>query len=114
MKNKKRIKLLGLLCIITCIIGGVFFVMAVDKKVNYNNPDEEYSIYEDDEDATNVYVGGDAYNYIINGTYFTAYSIIGIGFFIISTIFGVSKILLESYVEKDEEKEIEIEVLPKI
>ena len=109
MKNKKRIKLLKLLCIITCVLGVVFFGMAVDKKVNYNNPDEEYSIYEDD---INAYVGGDAYNYIINGTYFTAYSIIGIGFLIISTIFGVSEILLESYVEKDEGKEIE--VLPKI
>lgn len=42
-----------------------------DCKDNYYNS-EEYSILNQ-----NAYVGGDAYNFIINGTYFTGYSVLG-------------------------------------
>lgn len=50
------------------IISIVFFAKARDVKEHYYNSD--YS-------SKNAYVGGDAYNYIINGTYFTGYSVIG-------------------------------------
>ena len=52
------------------IIASIFFYKAYDVKHNYQNT--EYSSINE-----NAYVGGDAYNYIINGTYFTAYSVIG-------------------------------------
>ena len=42
-----------------------------DCKDNYYNS-EEYAILNQ-----NAYVGGDAYNFIINGTYFTGYSVLG-------------------------------------
>ena len=60
------------------VIAGVFILMAVyffqqgfDKKDNYYN-DENYTLLN-----RNAYVGGDAYNFIINGTYFTGYLVIG-------------------------------------
>ncbi len=59
--------------------------------IGYSNPDDEYSF---DLDYVNSYVGGDAYNYIINGTYFTAYAVLGMGFLIMSTITGVTCLVL--------------------
>lgn len=50
---------------------GIFnIVEGFDKKDHYYN--SEYTSY-----STNAYVGGDAYNYIINGTYFTGYIVLG-------------------------------------
>lgn len=55
----------------------VFYLFAVvmlgkgiDKMTNYNSGDSYYS------DPVNAYVGGDAYNYIINGTYATAFFVL--------------------------------------
>ena len=60
------------------IIAGIFLIMAIifyqqgfDKKDNYYY-DEDYTLLN-----KNAYVGGDAYNFIINGTYFTGYLVIG-------------------------------------
>lgn len=61
---------LNVLMILFVIIASIFFYKAYDVKHNYRNT--EYSSLNE-----NAYVGGDAYNYIINGTYFTAYSVIG-------------------------------------
>ncbi len=36
--------------------------------------------------STNAYVGGDAYNYIINSNYFTGYNVIGLGCYIITVL----------------------------
>ena len=55
--------------LITCIKG-------LDKMYNYVN--SEYSWIE----SHNAYVGGDAYNYIINGNYAT-------GFFVLATMFAL-------------------------
>lgn len=46
------------------------FYKGIDKMVNYSNGD--YYPY----DIVNAYVGGDAYNYIINGNYATAYFVL--------------------------------------
>lgn len=59
---------LAILCF--AIIAIVFFYKAYNVKNNYYN--SEYSTIN-----KNAYVGGDAYNYIINGSYFTAYSVLG-------------------------------------
>ncbi|NLK14249.1 MAG: hypothetical protein GX313_05825 [Spirochaetales bacterium] len=66
----------------------VFFVLAYDKYANYYNPESKGSyLYK------NVYVGGDAYNYIINGTYFTGFSVLGIGALVLGFLcFGLAYI----------------------
>ncbi len=46
------------------------FYKGVDKMINYNSG--EYYPYR----TVNAYVGGDAYNYIINGTYATAFFVL--------------------------------------
>lgn len=55
--------------IIVILASLVSFGMGFYKMFAYNSG--EY------EDAVNSYVGGDAYNYIINGTYTTAYFVLG-------------------------------------
>lgn len=52
-----------------------FFYKAYDRMVSYANP--EYPTSNDD--LVNVHVGGDAYNYIINGTHATVFALIAIG-----------------------------------
>lgn len=58
------------LAAISFLCGCFTFYKGIDKMVNYNNG-EKYP-YE----IINAYVGGDAYNYIINGTYATAYFVL--------------------------------------
>lgn len=99
MSKQKATTLLKRLCIVCAIIGVILIFMGFYKKDAYNNPDNEYTF---SDDYINTYVGGDAYNYIINGTYFTAYAVLGTGFLVISSIFGSSSIVLSI---KNEEKE---------
>lgn len=65
MSKKNAKTLLAVLCAVFAVTGCVFINKGFDKKDNYSNPDSEYSF---DLDYVNSYVGGDAYNYIINGT----------------------------------------------
>ena len=67
----------------------------------------KYLIYENSgySNRVNAYVGGDAYNYIVNGTYFIAYSVLGVGSFIIATITGVGAVFLS--VDKNTSMDIE-------
>ena len=54
-----------LLSSVALILAGIFFIRCgFDKKDNYYHS-EGYSSLD-----VNAYVGGDAYNFIINGTYF--------------------------------------------
>ncbi len=70
-KKRKSIKMiLYILCICFAITAGVFFSKANNVKNVYYNSESYYGLNK------NVYVGGDAYNYIINGTYFVGYSVI--------------------------------------
>ena len=66
--SKKSI--MNLIATIIIITGIVFLYIGFDKKNNYYNSDMSFSISE------NAYVGGDAYNYIINANYFTGYMIL--------------------------------------
>lgn len=50
-----------------------------DKMTNYYNPDSHYG-------SVNAYVGGDAYNYIINGNYATGFYVLSAGSLICSVI----------------------------
>ena len=69
---------------ISLFIGLFSLIAAYDKKDNYYNSESLTSLNE------NAYVGGDAYNYIINGTYFAGYMVQGMGFLVISTMTGMS------------------------
>ena len=88
MLNKmKKVLLIG-----TCIFGIaaiIFFSRANNVKNEYYNSEDYYSLNK------NAYVGGDAYNYIINGTYFTGYSVIGAGCMICAVIMGTNFVTLK-------------------
>lgn len=55
----------------------VMIIKGIDKMVNYENgygySDMSDYIYDDEGENHNAYVGGDAYNYIINGNYSTGF-----------------------------------------
>ena len=71
------------ICIITLCIGLFATLEGIDKKNNYYNSENYTSLNE------NAYVGGDAYNFIINGTYFTAYFTLASGMYVVSAITGI-------------------------
>lgn len=91
MKKKTVAKGLAIICIIFAILGVILIGNGFNKITSYSNPDSEYSF---DTEYINSYVGGDAYNYIINGTYFTAYAVMGTGSLIISAISGIASAIL--------------------
>lgn len=67
-----KIKAGFVVCSIVCgIIACIFFYKGYNVKNVYRNSDTYYS------SNRNAYVGGDAYNYIINGTYFAGYMALG-------------------------------------
>ncbi|WP_210367731.1 hypothetical protein [Bacillus sp. REN3] len=51
---------------ILLLAGMIFIFQGYDKLTNYSNPNPDEELFADDEDMVNAYVGGDAYNYIIN------------------------------------------------
>ncbi|MCD7819685.1 MAG: zinc ribbon domain-containing protein [Lachnospiraceae bacterium] len=67
------------LSIASVLAGCVTLYQGINKMTRYNSGD--YYPYE----TINAYVGGDAYNYIINGTYSTA-------FFVLTTMFWLMAI----------------------
>lgn len=82
--NERKFSVWCVLSILSFLGGAFCFYKGIDKMVNYCN--SEYSYIE----PVNAYVGGDAYNYIINGTYSTAFFVLtamfvltGVGFIII-------------------------------
>lgn len=81
---KKNVATILILFSLSCfIIGGIFCYKGFHKKNNYYQSD--YSWGKD----VNAYVGGDAYNYIINGTYFAGYCALSGAFFICGTVSGI-------------------------
>lgn len=78
---KKAIACLLVLAIILFAFAWYFYSQGRDKVTNYYNSD--YSSL-----SKNAYVGGDAYNYIINGNYSTGYYVLSMGFFL-SAVFCV-------------------------
>lgn len=99
------------LCKTFSAIGGILLCIAFSDIFFYNNPQGDDYSYNDDETPINAYVGGDAYNYIINGTHFTGYAVMGTGSFIIASIMG--GICLCYSVETDEQSNVK-ERLPEL
>lgn len=106
MEKSKVVLITKILCLIFLIIGIIMLVLGFGKKNNYNNPDNEYTF---NDDYINSYVGGDAYNYIINGTYFTGYVVVGTGFLIMATIVGCMGLYLSIDSNKQGQKEKRLE-----
>ena len=87
------------ICVIvaaTLIIMSIIFVyMGTDKLTNYKNTSDYAS------ENINAYVGGDAYNYIINAGAATAMYVLAIGCFLSSMILFVLAYLLDVKEQKD-------------
>lgn len=63
---------LKVVAVIMFIIAGIMLYKGYDKMTNYHSSD--YSSLN-----VNAYVGGDAYNYIINGNYATGFFVLAVG-----------------------------------
>lgn len=78
---------LVIISIILIIIASIFVYKAFDFKNNYYNSENYPSLNK------NTYVGGDAYNYIINSNYFSGYLNFAGSLYIISSICISVKVL---------------------
>lgn len=74
---------------VSYIIGFISLYFSYDKFSNYVNTKQSIL-------NVNSYVGGDAYNYIINASYFTGFAVIGIGLLIIGTLFIIGATNVEN------------------
>lgn len=89
-------KVLFCLAAVFIILFGIMTYKGYDKITNYYNSD--YSMLN-----KNAYVGGDAYNYIINGTYAAAYFVLAAGF-LISGIVCMAAGFLLAVIEENSKK----------
>ena len=95
-KTKSKIKIILLIVAIILIILGIICInKAFDLKDNYYMSSSYSNL------NRHVYVGGDAYNYIINANYFTGYITLGSMFFICSAISIATNLLLKSSSERN-------------
>ena len=85
---RKKALIIKIISAILIIYGVFMLASGFSKKNNYTN--SEYS------ESVNAYVGGDAYNYIINASYFTGYSVIGSSSILGAIILYGSLLVLES------------------
>lgn len=76
-----RNKIWAIVSIVMFCISIIPLYKGYDKMNNYYSSDTYYSLNK------NAYVGGDAYNYIINAGYATAYYVLAIGFAILGVGF---------------------------
>lgn len=72
---RKTNKVLVIIAVGFFIVSAIMLFKGINKMTVYNNSDYDFLI-------ENAYVGGDAYNYIINGTYSACFFILSVGFFI--------------------------------
>lgn len=99
---KKASSICIVVAIMLIIAGSVFIYQGFDKKNNY------YSNTTYSELNKNAYVGGDAYNYIINSEYFVGYIVLGSAAYICGSIFLCCGINLK-FKRETNAKESEIE-----
>ena len=102
--GKAMIVVAAILIVTSCI----FLYKGFDKKNNYKY--SEYSLIED----VNAYVGGDAYNYIINGTYFTGFVVLAGFAFIGACIFCVVGIYFYFIDETIKDNQVSISSFPSV
>ena len=97
----KKQKILYIIAAITLIFTFIFGAVGFYKITKYKNSDSYYS------KNINAYVGGDAYNYIINGTYFAGYCALSGACLICSCItFSVGMVLSKMDKKSNEDSPI--------
>lgn len=102
---EKTVKKLNLIAVTALILALIFGGIALYKISAYENSDYSFGGH------TNAYVGGDAYNYIINGTYFSGYSSLSGAFFVCSCVAYSAGLFAKGNLEsKDEKKELTVDV----
>lgn len=72
------------------ILSAIMLFKGYDKMTNYYNSDIIFSRNQ------NAYVGGDAYNYIINGTYATGFFVLSMGFLLSGIICSATTVILKN------------------
>lgn len=98
--NREKIKKAFLIISVGFLLLSILCIYAgIDKKENYYNSD--YSSLN-----VNAYVGGDAYNYIINAGYFAGYFALAGGCLASSTVMFCAGMLLSI---KDDEKSVAVD-----
>lgn len=89
MNRKELGKLLLVISAVCAILALVSYLTGMNKITEYY-----YSEYASSERLVNAYVGGDAYNFIINGTYFAGYMALTAGFLVSASMFLISSLYL--------------------
>lgn len=103
MKGRKSPgKAFRIAAILFYLLAVVMLYKGYDKMTNYRN--SEYYTSQN----VNAYVGGDAYNYIINGTYSTGFFVLSAGAMTTGTLFLTTGALLNA-----RRKELDAEAAPK-
>ena len=75
MERAKNVRIaLIIVAVVFFIMSAIMLMQGNNKMTKYNNSEKYPS------NNVNAYVGGDAYNYIINGNYATGYFVLAIGF----------------------------------
>ena len=91
MKNSKAIRNTMFILALFSYIGAFYSLYkGYDKMNNYENSEYSWGMH------VNSYVGGDAYNYIINGTYSSAYYALAAGTLVTGTIFLTGGFILSA------------------
>ena len=88
--KSKSLKIVYIIAICFYIASGFMIYKGYDKMTNYRNS-ESYSYWNE-----NAYVGGDAYNYIINGNYATGFFVLSMGFLLSGTVCLAASAIIKS------------------
>ncbi|MBR3000740.1 MAG: hypothetical protein IKF39_07040 [Oscillospiraceae bacterium] len=83
-------KTLRIWAAISLVVAVFMFFKGYDKMTNYYMGTYSHA------DDKNAYVGGDAYNYIINGNYSTGFYVLSMGFFLSGVILLSSASIVDS------------------
>lgn len=94
MKKQSLSKVLYIIAACFYILSAVAFYKGYDKITNYYYSEKYYNLNK------NAYVGGDAYNYIINGNYATGYYVLSMGTLLTGTLFVLTGILIKEMREE--------------
>ena len=95
MKKKKlNIEILKYLAFCFFCASGYMLYKGYDKMTHYFSSDTYFS------QNVNAYVGGDAYNYIINGNYATGFFVLSMGFLISGLLLICTYLIVNAIPEK--------------
>lgn len=93
--QKSSVRLLFLvLAILFLVLSAISFFKGYDKLTNYENYENYPSL------NVNAYVGGDAYNYIINGNYATGFFVLSMGLLVCSVLCIGTRTIIDMIPEK--------------